>query len=793
MNYFALCLVAVTLLHARADAQWEWRNPRPQGNDLWGVAFAPSSTAGWAVGGAGIIVATGDGGSTWSVQESGSDTFLRGVFACTATRAWAVGDDGTVLLTTDGGSSWNPQASGSSEGINQLYATTASEAWFVGDAGIIGHTVNGGGVWSAQTSGSSNNLNDICFTTASTGFCVGAAKTILRTSNGGSTWSTVTLSGPGQFDLIGVFFLNQNLGWAAGTFGTIMRTTNGGALWTRSVGVGTTADLNDVLFLDASNGYACGEDGTLLKSTNGGVSWTSVAISSNGLEAIGAAGSMIASVGVYGDVLRSTGGAFSNILTGSRSTFNAVATAGSQRVWMAGDAGAIFASTDAGFTWTQQAAGMVAASLYGATAVDAQHAWICGAGGLILRTTNGGSNWILQSSGQSVALNGIDFPSPTIGFAVGLSGKIIRTSNGGTTWSAVPSGTLDDLNGIDMLTDSIGVVVGANGVVLHTTNSGTSWQRQSSYTLDALFSVVLSADNGWICGDAGIILYTTDAGQNWDAASTNQTSPLFDLVQSSPNDLAAVGEDGLILRSTDAGLTWTQERSHAMYTLYSIAIGGGVLRAAGDFGMSLSNGGYPTPVTLVSFTGRAEHGVVHLAWETSGERNNAGFEVQRRQRAAWLPVAFVTAARDQEKQVRYSYDDAFPAGPVLRYRLRQIDTDGSSVVGPELELAIGNAGTGFALDQNFPNPARGGTAIRVVVPLGPGAVELNGVQLLLHDAAGRLLADLTPLLRSAAMNADADGSTTLFLSEDVFPQPGAYFCTLRAPALSITRLMLILR
>jgi hypothetical protein len=60
------------------DGGWFWQNPLPQGNALGAVTF-PDATHGWAVGDYGTILATTDGGATWSARSSGiSDAFSPG-------------------------------------------------------------------------------------------------------------------------------------------------------------------------------------------------------------------------------------------------------------------------------------------------------------------------------------------------------------------------------------------------------------------------------------------------------------------------------------------------------------------------------------------------------------------------------------------------------------------------------------------------------------------------------------------------------------------------------------------
>jgi IPT/TIG domain len=55
------------------------------------------------VGAAGTILATMNGGLTWSAQSSGSAAYLNAVAFTDAAHGWAVGGAGTILATTNGG------------------------------------------------------------------------------------------------------------------------------------------------------------------------------------------------------------------------------------------------------------------------------------------------------------------------------------------------------------------------------------------------------------------------------------------------------------------------------------------------------------------------------------------------------------------------------------------------------------------------------------------------------------------------------------------------------------------
>lgn len=96
-------------------ASWQRAPDSSNGTALDGIHFVDVSR-GWAVGFAGSIIATVDGGATWTVQvaagyhedeDSGHPVAekprLHGVFFLDADRGWAVGDEGTILETGNGG------------------------------------------------------------------------------------------------------------------------------------------------------------------------------------------------------------------------------------------------------------------------------------------------------------------------------------------------------------------------------------------------------------------------------------------------------------------------------------------------------------------------------------------------------------------------------------------------------------------------------------------------------------------------------------------------------------------
>jgi hypothetical protein len=136
---------------------------------------------------------------TWNAQTSGTSNSLAGVSFVDAGHGWAVGVSGTILATADGGASWSAQASGASffELVGVSFVD-ANHGWVVGSGGKILATADGGASWSAQTSGTSNSLFGVSFADANHGWAVGDSGRILAFVDAppSGTLTTTPSSGP---------------------------------------------------------------------------------------------------------------------------------------------------------------------------------------------------------------------------------------------------------------------------------------------------------------------------------------------------------------------------------------------------------------------------------------------------------------------------------------------------------------------------------------------------------------------------------------------------------------------
>ncbi|GAB2529101.1 hypothetical protein GCM10027189_04880 [Rufibacter soli] len=115
----------------------------------------------------------------------------------------------------------------------------------------------------------------------------------------------------------------------------------------------------------------------------------------------------------------------------------------------------------------------------------------------------------------------------------------------------------------------------------------------------------------------------------------------------------------------------------------------------------------PLPVTLISFTAKAQKDGVLLNWATASEKDNAFFIVERSADGkSFSAVGKVAGAGNSTIKIDYTFLDAHALTGTAYYRLKQVDLDGkfeySKVVAVQTKAAV--AGVSLKV---FPNPTTG--------------------------------------------------------------------------------------
>jgi hypothetical protein len=128
------------------------------------------------------------------------------------------------------------------------------------------------------------------------------------------------------------------------------------------------------------------------------------------------------------------------------------------------------------------------------------------------------------------------------------------------------------------------------------------------------------------------------------------------------------------------------------------------------------------PIDLVYLHGTAQDGAALLTWATATEKNNEGFDVERRLSSAtddfFEKVAFVQSkGANSTTETGYGYIDRNVRPGTYTYRLIQRDINGAEHVTNSVEVSI-DPPTQFNLSQNYPNPFTAGenTDLNFTIP-----------------------------------------------------------------------------
>jgi len=154
------------------------------------------------------------------------------------------------------------------------------------------------------------------------------------------------------------------------------------------------------------------------------------------------------------------------------------------------------------------------------------------------------------------------------------------------------------------------------------------------------------------------------------------------------------------------------------------------------------------PVELNSFTAYVMDQRVHLKWITETEVDNYGFDIERTSSfpspyqggggeagGGWEMIGFIEGHGNSNSPKTYSFVDDKPfGGRKLKYRLKQIDTDGKYEYSDEIEVEI--VPTKCTLYQNYPNPFNPKTTIRYQL------LQENKISIKVYDMLGAEIMEL---------------------------------------------------
>src|SRR3954447_14131523 len=329
-------------------------------------------------------------------------------------------------------------------------------------------------------------------------------------------------------------------GFAAGDFGTLLRTDDRGRSWT-GIPTGTTAAITHISIPD-ENTVVVGSGCALRRSDDGGTSFAAIAAPCKpGIASLAFPSAQT------GYLLRGDGG------TLKTSDGGATFTAGGPIPGTEAAGAATTPDTPTDVFFTDDNTGF--AVTRGPS------------GGAVYRTSDGGSTWF-QRTTSAQGLNGVFFPDPAIGYAVGAANTVLKTTDGGETWAPRPvpdDVPASDLMAIRCATPSNCMIATEDGQrVLRTTNGGNGANGFSAFNPAAqkIFAVAFSTPSQALAvGERGATVLSTNADAGTPSFVPVAAQPLsgsFSRLRAAAGSLVlAAGESGKLARSMDGGRHWT--------------------------------------------------------------------------------------------------------------------------------------------------------------------------------------------------------------------------------------------
>jgi photosystem II stability/assembly factor-like uncharacterized protein len=247
--------------------------PRPvfeRGDHFFGVAFHEGGAL-WLVGSNGKILKSEDNGANWVPQRSPTEQTLQDVATWDGMRTVAIGNAGVIAVTNDGGRSWHSIEAPRSKIANKLLRVRTlqdGQGWAVGEGASILHTADYGETWTRVASAEDNAWNDIFFR-GSHGWIVGEFGKARMTTDQGATWKEMAM--PVKSSLMSVVFRDDSNGIAVGLNGAVLTSADGGSTWLERKS-GTQEHLYASLW-DGTRWLAAGAKGVILVGNADGSTW----------------------------------------------------------------------------------------------------------------------------------------------------------------------------------------------------------------------------------------------------------------------------------------------------------------------------------------------------------------------------------------------------------------------------------------------------------------------------------------------------------------------------------------
>jgi photosystem II stability/assembly factor-like uncharacterized protein len=240
------------------------------------IAAAMAGSRVVAAGDYGIVILSDDGRTFRQAKTVPTRSVLTSVFFLDDKLGWACGHDGTVLATQDGGETWTSlhEEAGKDRVLLSIWFENAQHGIAVGQFGLVLETADGGKTWDDRklVSGELGDRHMFSIFAGGKGLVLVAAEagTMFRSDDAGKTWKAVATDNRGSF-WSGIALHDGSL-IAAGMRGHVYRSTDRGLSWHATPGV-TQQSLTVVMQRENGDVVLLGNSGVTLTSHDNGVTF----------------------------------------------------------------------------------------------------------------------------------------------------------------------------------------------------------------------------------------------------------------------------------------------------------------------------------------------------------------------------------------------------------------------------------------------------------------------------------------------------------------------------------------
>ena len=254
------------------EAQWIQQNSGTNQN-LYDIEFINDKT-GWAVGDAGVVIKTTNGGMNWLNVPNPSGQYgglMWSICPVDSEVVYAVAGYDFIMKSTNGGLNWNVLSGrpGSISAFKGLYFLNIDTGWFVGTYKVF-RTYDGGNTLDSFYAPWFTNY-DIYFKDINSGIFCGSGR-VFKSTNGGMNWFDTNVPVGGMFYEFRKLAVFDDNVWVVGSSSPVFRSTNFCETW-EIITPGQQIGGIGIHFINQNTGYIGRSLNNLIKTTNSGYNW----------------------------------------------------------------------------------------------------------------------------------------------------------------------------------------------------------------------------------------------------------------------------------------------------------------------------------------------------------------------------------------------------------------------------------------------------------------------------------------------------------------------------------------